>query len=245
MAATVFGARHTFFVTNGTSTANKIVHQALLQPGDVVLIDRNCHKSHHYAMVLCGAQPVYLQTDPVTYEGEFTGICRGVTTAEILRALDEHPDAKMLCLTNCTFDGYVHKVTDIVTAVQEKLASLRREPGGVERTVVPNRFIYFFDEAWFGFARFVNELRPFTAMEVARRHPECRVYATQSTHKTLTAFRQGSMIHVSDPYFERAVATRFAEAHYTHSSTSPNYSILASLDVGRMQADLEGPTLCE
>ena len=65
LAARCFGAQRTFFVTNGTSTANKIVHMALLRPGDVVLIDRNCHKSHHYGLALAGARPVYLDAYPL------------------------------------------------------------------------------------------------------------------------------------------------------------------------------------
>ena len=66
MAARAFGGDRAFFVTNGTSTSNKIVHQALLRPGDIVLIDRDCHKSHHYGMVLAGAQPLYLDAYPLT-----------------------------------------------------------------------------------------------------------------------------------------------------------------------------------
>jgi arginine decarboxylase len=67
-----------------------------------------------------------------------------------------------------------------------------------------------------------------------------RVYATQSTHKTLTAFRQASMIHVHDQDFQGKVATAFHEAYMTHTSTSPNYQLLASLDIGRRQVALEG-----
>src|SRR5436189_6414338 len=65
LAARAFGAKRTFFVTNGTSTANKVVVQALIQPGDIVLLDRNCHKSHHYGMVLSGAHVVYLDAYPL------------------------------------------------------------------------------------------------------------------------------------------------------------------------------------
>jgi arginine decarboxylase len=67
-----------------------------------------------------------------------------------------------------------------------------------------------------------------------------RAYATQSTHKTLTSLRQGSMIHVHDQDFEHGVRSVFNEAYMTHTSTSPNYQILASLDMGRRQVELEG-----
>ncbi|MEO1280083.1 MAG: aminotransferase class I/II-fold pyridoxal phosphate-dependent enzyme, partial [Planctomycetota bacterium] len=64
-AARAFGAKHTFFATNGTSTCNKIVVQALVRPGDIVLVDRDCHKSHHYGLVLAGAEVVYLESYPL------------------------------------------------------------------------------------------------------------------------------------------------------------------------------------
>ena len=65
-AARAFGADHVFFVTNGTSTSNKMAVQALIGPGDIVIVDRNCHKSHHYGMVLAGAQPLYVEAFPMT-----------------------------------------------------------------------------------------------------------------------------------------------------------------------------------
>src|SRR6185312_10908620 len=83
LAARAFGAQRSFYVTNGTSTANKIVVQALTRPGDLVLIDRNCHKSHHYGLVLGGASPVYLDAYPLR---EFA-LYGGVPLREIKRAL--------------------------------------------------------------------------------------------------------------------------------------------------------------
>lgn len=239
-AAVVFGADRVRFVTNGTSTANKIVHQALLGPGDVVLIDRTCHKSHHYALVLVGAIPVYVEADPVSFEGEFLGFCRGIRTSAILAALRIHPRAKMLCLTNCTFDGYVHDAAGIIEEVTATLREIRSE--GKEATA-PEDFIFLFDEAWFGTARFTRSLRGYSAMEAARAVQGARVYATQSTHKTLLAFRQGSMILIRDPRFQ-SVDDAFSEAFLTHTTTSPNYSIIASLDAGRMWADLDGDRIC-
>ena len=66
LAARAFGADHVFFVTNGTSTSNKMAVQALLGPGDIAIVDRNCHKSHHYGMVLSGALPLYVEAFPMT-----------------------------------------------------------------------------------------------------------------------------------------------------------------------------------
>lgn len=264
MAADTYGSCDTFFVTNGTSTANKIVVQALVQPGDLVLIDRDCHKSHHYGMVLSGAFPVYLDSYPVQPYSMYGA----VPLAEIKRKLIELREkgrlekVKMLLLTNCTFDGLVYNVE----RVMEEVLAIKPD------------MVFLWDEAWFAFAGFTYTYRQRTGMYVARKlaakyaKPEyreqyaahidslaegeeprlpdpyrvrVRVYATQSTHKTLSSFRQGSMIHVWDEDFERRVSDTFHEAYMTHTSTSPNYQMLASLDVGRRQVEFEGYELVE
>jgi arginine decarboxylase len=263
MAARAFGARETFFVTNGTSTANKIVLQALVQPGDIVLIDRDCHKSHHYGIVLAGAMPVYLDSYPLQ---QYT-MYGAVPITEIEERLLQLKEAgkldkvRMLLLTNCTFDG----VTYDPEMVMRRVLAIKPD------------MIFLWDEAWFAFARFNPTLRRRTAMDSANRlramfrsseyreayakaradgpvtatampdpeHARVRVYATQSTHKTLTSLRQGSMIHVYDEDFEQKVSDSFHEAFMTHTSTSPNYQILASLDVGRRQVEMEGYELVE
>ena len=264
-AARAFGAKHTFFATNGTSTCNKIVVQAIVQPGDIVLVDRDCHKSHHYGMVLAGANVIYLDSYPLSEYSMYGA----VPLKEIKRMLLELKAAgklsrvRMLLLTNCTFDGIVYNVERIM---EECLA------------IKPD-LVFLWDEAWFAFARFGPTYRQRTAMNAAevlreryksedyralwnehckviaghsdealvaeRLMPDpdkvrIRVYATQSTHKTLTSLRQGSMIHVQDQDFKGEVEQAFHEAYMTHTSTSPNYQIIASLDVGRRQVELEG-----
>jgi arginine decarboxylase len=263
-AARAFGSKQTFFATNGTSTCNKIVVQALVRPGDIVLVDRDCHKSHHYGMVLAGAHVVYMESYPL-HEYSMYG---AVPISEIkrklleLRAAGKLDQVRMVLLTNCTFDGIVYNVQQVM---EECLA------------IKPD-LVFLWDEAWFAFARFEPTYRQRTAMhaagvlreslrtdEHARAHaaqqkalkdapdaawletrliapPDARVrvYATQSTHKTLTALRQGSMIHVNDQGFKGEVEEAFHEAYMTHTSTSPNYQIIASLDVGRRQVELEG-----
>jgi arginine decarboxylase len=112
-AARALGADRSFFVTNGTSTANKIVHQALLRPGDIVLIDRDCHKSHHYGMVLAGAQPLYIDAFPLTQYSMYGSL--GITPIKKallqLKAEGKLDRARLVVLTNCTFDGHVANVT--------------------------------------------------------------------------------------------------------------------------------------
>ncbi|MDH3379706.1 MAG: ornithine decarboxylase, partial [Gammaproteobacteria bacterium] len=274
LAARAFGARKTYFSTNGTSTSNKIVVQALIKPGDIVLVDRDCHKSHHYGLVLGGARVSYLDSYPLN---EFS-MYGAVPLAEIKRRLLQYRRAgllervKMLLLTNCTFDGVVYNVEHVM---EECLA------------IKPD-LVFLWDEAWFAFAGFHPTYRKRTAMFCAqllekryrseqyreayakygktlkkleskdddeawiktRLMPDpdkvrVRVYATQSTHKTLTSLRQGSMIHMYDQDFRHKVEESFSEAFMTHTSTSPNYQVLASLDVGRRQVELEGYELVQ
>ncbi|OBB86651.1 ornithine decarboxylase [Mycobacterium colombiense] len=272
LASQAYGSRHTYFVTNGTSTANKVVTQALVAPGDIVLLDRNCHQSHHYGMMLAGANVVYLDAYPLNEYSMYGAVPLREIKSKLLalRRAGKLDRVKMMSLTNCTFDGVVY---DVERVMQECLA------------IKPD-LVFLWDEAWFAFARFHPVYRTRTAMASARAlrerlqdpeyisryedqlaaesadppsdddlldrrlHPDpararVRVYATQSTHKTLTALRQGSMIHVFDQDFDQKVAEPFHEAYMAHTSTSPNYQILASLDLGRRQVALEGVELVQ
>src|SRR3979409_1465710 len=101
MAAKGFGARRTFFATNGTSTANKVILQTLLAPGEKMLLDRNCHKSVHHGVVLSGAHPIYLDS---ALNGKY-GLYGPVPKKTLLRNIKKHPDAQALILTSCTYDG--------------------------------------------------------------------------------------------------------------------------------------------
>ncbi|HCM75676.1 MAG TPA: ornithine decarboxylase, partial [Cytophagales bacterium] len=267
LASKAFGSKRTYFATNGTSTSNKIVLQALVEPGDVVLIDRDCHKSHHYGMVLAGAYVTYLDSYPLQKYSMYGAVPLSEITERlhVLKKGGRLEHVKMLILTNCTFDGLVYNVE----RVMEEVLAIKPD------------MIFLWDEAWFGFAAFTHTFRQRTAMYVANKlckkyktpeykeeykkhlaelkkkggdvtpkmpNPELvkiRVYSTQSTHKTLSSFRQGSMIHIYDEEFERKSETSFHEAYMTHTSTSANYQILASLDVGRRQVSFEGYELVE
>ncbi len=265
LAARAFGADHVFFVTNGTSTSNKMVLQALLAPGDIVIIDRNCHKSHHYGCVLAGAQPYYVEAFPLTEYSMYGAVpLRTIKQALLtLKANGELDRVKMIDLTNCTFDGHVYNTRRVM---EECLA------------IKPD-LVFLWDEAWFGFAHWSPLLRQRTAMGAAQtlerrlREPEAlkawqdqqaelgenpddatlldtrlvpdpravrlRVYQTNSVHKSMSALRQGSVVLVRDVDFSQ-VEGQFHEAIFTHASTSPNLQIIASLDVARRQMELEG-----
>jgi arginine decarboxylase len=208
MAAQAFGARRTFFATNGTSTANKVIFQTLLAPGEKLLLDRNCHKSVHHGVVLSGAHPIYLDS---ALNRKY-GLYGPVPKKTVLAAIRRHPDAEALILTSCTYDGLRYDLKPIIEAAHARNIKV------------------IIDEAWYGFARFHPEFRP-TALESGAD------YATQSTHKVLSAFSQASMIHVNDPDFREHL---FRENFNMHTSTSPQYGLIASLDVARKQAVMEG-----
>ena len=266
-AARAFGADHVFFVTNGTSTSNKMVEQALLAPGDIMLVDRNCHKSHHYGAVLSGALPLYVEAYPLTQYSMYGAVpLRTIKKALLdLKAEGKLDRARMLVLTNCTFDGQIYNVERVM---EECLA------------IKPD-LIFLWDEAWFGFARWSPFYRRRTAMGAAaileskfqdpayRQDYEdqfkkfgadldpkdpallethllanpykvrLRVYQTNSTHKSMSCLRQGSMVLVKDQDYH-TVEEQFHEAVFTHASTSPNLQIIATLDLARRQMELEG-----
>jgi arginine decarboxylase len=265
MAARAFGAERAIFVTNGTSTSNKMVLQALVAPGDIVILDRNCHKSHHYGLVLNGAQPLYVEAFPMTEFSMYGAVpLRTIKKALLDLKADGRLDrAKIVDLTNCTFDGHIYNTRRVM---EECLA------------IKPD-LIFLWDEAWFGFARWSPFLRPRTGMGAAAdieawmRTPDAaaqyerqraelgdsptidtlldtrlipdprairlRVYQTNSVHKSMSAIRQGSIILVKDVEFH-TVEAQFREAVFTHASTSPNQQLIASLDVARRQMELEG-----
>ncbi len=264
-AARAFGADRVFFVTNGTSTSNKMVVQALVKPGDIVIVDRNCHKSHHYGLVLGGGQPLYVEAFPLTRYSMYGAVPLASIKKALLdlRAEGRLDRVRMLDLTNCTFDGHMYNTRRVM---EECLA------------IKPD-LVFLWDEAWSGFARWSPFLRPRTAMGAAGaieewlrdpaslaayeaqqaklgakpsdkvlmetrlipdpRKVRLRVYQTNSTHKSMSAIRQGSMVLVKDVDYAH-VESQFHEAVFTHASTSPNQQIIASLDVARRQMELEG-----
>ena len=252
MAARAFGADHVFFVTNGTSTSNKMVVQALVAPGDIVIVDRNCHKSHHYGLVLGGGQPLYVEAFPLTQYSMYGAVPLAAIKKALLDLRDEGrlDRVRMLDLTNCTFDGHMYNTRRVM---EECLA------------IKPD-LIFLWDEAWSGFARWSPFLRPRTGMGAAAaieewlldpasvaayekqqkelgakpsreklmttrlipdpRKVRLRVYQTNSTHKSMSAIRQGSMVLVKDVDFG-SVESQFHEAVFTHASTSPNQQLIA------------------
>lgn len=219
-AAKIFNADQTYFVTNGTSTANKIVGCACLKRGDIALIDRNCHKSLQHAITLTGAIPIYFIPSRNAY-----GIIGGIHAEEfspkaIRQKILQSPlirnkkgKVKLAVITNSTYDGLIYDVVDIKKRLQEVCTDL------------------MFDEAWYAYAHFHPIYHDRFAMcttHDANNHPN--IFATQSTHKLLAAFSQASMIHIRSGS-TKVDPDRFNEAFMMHTSTSPQYVMIASLDV--------------
>ncbi|PJX19957.1 lysine decarboxylase (plasmid) [Advenella sp. S44] len=223
-AAINFGADHTFFVTNGTSTANKIVWHGSVARGDVVFVDRNCHKSLLHALIMTGAVPVYF-TPSRNAHGIIGPISlEQFTPEELQKRIAANPlangayqagsKARMAVVTNSTYDGLCYNVEKIASEIGEAVEYLH------------------FDEAWYAYAAFHPFYENHYGMAKGKaREQDAIIFSTQSTHKLLAAFSQASMIHVRNSANRNLDAARFNEAFMMHTSTSPHYGIIAACDI--------------
>ncbi|CAN5903523.1 Orn/Lys/Arg decarboxylase N-terminal domain-containing protein [soil metagenome] len=231
-AAEIFGAEKTYFVLNGTSSSNKIVLQALVTEGDLVLFDRNNHKAaHHGALFLGQGTPIYLEADRNAH-GLIGPIFHEALDEKAIREkIRHHPliadkDAwkrerpfRVAVIEQCTYDGTINNARTIV----EKIGHLCD--------------YILFDEAWAGFMKFHPLYAGRFAMGLSGLGPDAPgIIATQSAHKQLASFSQASQIHVKDSHIagqrRRIEHRRFNEFFMLHASTSPFYPLFASLDVG-------------
>ena len=231
-AAEIFGADRTYFVLNGTSTSNKVATGALVSRGDLVLFDRNNHKSnHHGALVLGGGIPVYLPADR-NPQGLIGPIDPDALDEEHIRAairanpLVTDPDRwqavrpfRLAIIEQCSYDGTIYNVQMILDRIGHLCDYI------------------LFDEAWAGFMKFHPLFSGHYAMGLDSLGPDDPgIIATQSTHKQLAGFSQASQIHLKSRHIQdqpRHVSElRFNEAYMLHASTSPFYPLFSSLDVG-------------
>ena len=229
-AARIFNADHLFFVTNGTSTSNKIVWHSTVAPGDIVIVDRNCHKSVLHSIIMTGAIPVFLMPTRNNY-----GIIGPIPKAEfawenIQRKIAAHPFAskvkgkpRVLTITQSTYDGILYNVEEIKEMLDGKIDTLH------------------FDEAWLPHAAFHDFYGDYHAIGADRpRCKESMVFSTQSTHKLLAGLSQASQILVQDSQNRRLDRDVFNEAYLMHTSTSPQYAIIASCDVAAAMMEEPG-----
>jgi len=220
-AAKVFGADDTYFVTNGTSTANKIVFFGRVTEDDIVLVDRNCHKSAEHALTMTQSVAVFMIPTRNRYgiigpippdEMTHAAIQAKIDACRLAASLGDRQPVHAI-ITNSTYDGLCYHATQVEALLGESVDSIH------------------FDEAWYGYARFNPLYRDRFAMRDGAKDPEGpTVFATQSTHKLLAALSQASMIHIRNGRIP-IVHSRFNEGFMMHSSTSPLYPLMASLDV--------------
>jgi arginine decarboxylase len=232
-AARIFNADHCFFVTNGTSTSNKMVWHHTVAPGDVVVVDRNCHKSILHSIIMTGAVPVFLTPTRNHYgiigpiprsEFEPANIRRKIAQNPLLADVD--PDAvrpTILTITQSTYDGVLYNTETIKATLDGYIDNLH------------------FDEAWLPHAAFHKFYGAFHAMGKGRVRPrQAMVYATQSTHKLLAGISQASQVLVQDSQNTKLDHNLFNEAYLMHTSTSPQYAIIASCDVAAAMMEPPG-----
>jgi arginine/lysine/ornithine decarboxylase len=232
-AARIFGADHLFFVTNGTSTANKIVWHYVTAPGDVVVVDRNCHKSILHAITMTGAIPVFLMPTrnhfgiigPIPREEfEPDSIRRKIANHPLLKG-KEHGNPRVMTLTQSTYDGIVYNVE-----------TLKRMLDGYVDTL-------HFDEAWLphaAFHAFYDDMHAIGGTQPRPRNRHSMLFSTQSTHKLLAGLSQASQILVRNAERETLDRFQFNEAYHMHVSTSPQYAIIASCDVAAAMMEPPG-----
>ncbi|MDF1481271.1 arginine/lysine/ornithine decarboxylase [Extensimonas sp. H3M7-6] len=234
-AARIFNADHCFFVTNGTSTSNKIVWHHTVAPGDVVVVDRNCHKSVLHSIIMTGAIPVFLKPtrnhfgiigpipqsefEPATIEAKMRAnpLLQGVDVKKVR--------PRVLTLTQSTYDGVLYNTETIKSMVDGYVDNLH------------------FDEAWLPHAAFHPFYGSYHAMGKKRARPRHSVvYSTQSIHKLLAGISQASHVLVQDSQTIQLDRHLFNEAYLMHTSTSPQYSIIASCDVAAAMMEPPGGT---
>lgn len=225
-AAKVFHADKTYFVLNGTSASNKVVTNALLTPGDLVLFDRNNHKScHHGALIQAGATPVYLETcrNPFGFIGGIDAACfkedylrNEVKAVAPEKAGLERP-FRLAIIQLGTYDGCIYNARQVIDKIGHLCDYI------------------LFDSAWVGYEQFIPMMKDSSPMLLELKDTDPGVLVTQSVHKLLAGFSQASQIHKKDhhikdkPYY--CNHKHMNNAYMLHASTSPNYPIFASLDV--------------
>jgi arginine decarboxylase len=234
-SARIFNADHCFFVTNGTSTSNKMVWHHTVAPGDVVVVDRNCHKSILHSIIMTGAVPVFMTPTrnhlgiigPIP-ESEFEPetIRRKIAANPLLAGVDASKvRPRILTMTQSTYDGVLYNAETVKAKLDGWIDNIH------------------FDEAWLPHAAFHPFYQQFHAMGKHTTRPkDAVVYATQSTHKLLAGISQASQVLVQDSQRIKLDRHLFNEAYLMHTSTSPQYAIIASCDVAAAMMEPPGGT---
>lgn len=225
-AAKVYNADKTYFVLNGTSTSNKVVLNAALTPGDIVLFDRNNHKSvAHGALVLAGATPVYLETARNAY-GSIGGILDHCFDEAYIRKLIAEKDPvkakakrpiRLAVIQLGTYDGCIYNARQVVDRIGHLCDYI------------------FFDSAWVGYEQFIPMMKDCSPLLLDLGPEDPGIFVSQSVHKQQAGFSMTSQIHKKDSHIkgqDRYISHKqFNNAFMMHASTSPLYQLFAALDV--------------
>ena len=238
-AAKVFNADKTYFVLNGTSTSNKVVLSSLLTPGDLVLFDRNNHKSnHHGALLQAGATPIYLETARNAY-GFIGGIDEHCFEEHYLRDMirevrPEKAEAKrpfrLAIIQLGTYDGTIYNARQVVDRIGHLCDYI------------------LFDSAWVGYEQFIPMMKDCSPLLLDLGPEDPGIFVTQSVHKQQAGFSQTSQIHKKDSHIKGQSRycphKRLNNAFMMHASTSPFYPLFAALDVNaKMHEGMSGQRL--
>jgi len=236
-AARIFGADWTFYVLGGSSASNRIVCQGAIGAEEMVVADRNCHKSLNHGLTLSRARAVYLKPTRNSY-GMIGPIPLRYFEQQHIKELIDKSDLKKGAasshpsygvVTNCTYDGFCYDANAVVHLLSKSVARIH------------------FDEAWYAYAKFHPIYEGRFAMGLKNELDATTLFAVQSTHKMLPAFSMASMIHIKvnkkNPNLEK---DQFNEAFMMHGTTSPFYPMIASIDVATsMMDDPSGRTMMD
>ncbi|MFS9769850.1 ornithine decarboxylase [Enterobacter chuandaensis] len=225
-AAKVFNADKTYFVLNGTSAANKVVTNALLTRGDLVLFDRNNHKSnHHGALIQAGATPVYLEAarNPFGFIGGIDEHCfDDAYLRELIREVapektDEARPFRLAIIQLGTYDGTIYNARQVIDKIGHLCDYI------------------LFDSAWVGYEQFIPMMAETSPLLLELNENDPGIFVTQSVHKQQAGFSQTSQIHKKDNHIRGQARfcphKRLNNAFMLHASTSPFYPLFAALDV--------------
>lgn len=222
IAAELFGADWTFYGVSGSSGSNRIVAQGAVGANEIVVVDRNCHKSLNHGLTLSQGRPVYLKPTRNGYGLIGPIPTKRLSQASISQLIKESPLAEgavsteptYAVVTNCTYDGFCYNVNDVVKNLAVSVPRIH------------------FDEAWYAYARFHPLYKNRFAMDVDEDMPNRpTIFAVQSTHKMLPSLSMASMIHVKKSDRAPLNFDDFNDSFMMHGTTSPYYPIIASIDV--------------
>ncbi|HGO5823153.1 TPA: ornithine decarboxylase SpeF [Mannheimia haemolytica] len=225
-AAQMFNADKTYFVLNGTSSANKVVTNALLSPDDLILFDRNNHKSiHHGALVQAGATPIYLETarNPFGFIGGIDSHCfddnylKSLVKEIAPEKLNQQRPFRLAVIQLGTYDGTIYNARQVVDKIGHLCDYI------------------LFDSAWVGYEQFIPMMKECSPLLLELNENDPGIIVTQSVHKQQAGFSQASQIHKKDKHIKGQSRycnhKRFNNAFMLHASTSPFYPLFATLDV--------------